>query len=127
MGKSRANNSRDVFQHDVAGSNVADDPGDVGPKPTVVVSSQPLPCCAEWLAGEAGSDDIHASTPRCTVEGDKVRPHRRLIQSRLAHPGHERGRCVGVPLNVSHGSAVHSCESQAKLEAAVSGTQVEGT
>lgn len=43
IGKSSTNNSWDVLQEHVSGSHVADDPGDVGPDPTVVVNTQLLP------------------------------------------------------------------------------------
>lgn len=124
MGKSCTNNSWDVLQEHVAGFHVADDPCDVGPEPTVVVSSQPLPSRREGLAGETGSDEIHSATPCSTVERGEVRPDRSPIQARLVHPRHESGRCVGVPLNVSHGSGV---SSECELEAAISATEVQGT
>lgn len=124
MGKSCANNSWDVLQEHVSGFHVADDPCDVGPEPTVVVSAQPLPRCGERLAGEACSDDVHSATPWASVEGAEVRPDRRSIQARLVHPRHESGRCVGVPLNVSHGAGD---AAEGELEASVSGAEVEGT
>lgn len=119
--------SGDVLQEHPSRSHFADDAGDFRPEPTVVVNSTSFACSAERLAGEPGSDDIHAATPRVAVEGGKVRPDRSLIQPRLAHPFHEDGRCVAVPLNVSHGSAVHAGESQSELEASVAGAEVEGT
>jgi hypothetical protein len=79
---------------------------------------------AERLAGETGSDEIHAAAPWATVEGGEVRPDRSLIQPRLCHPRHESGRCVGIPLNVSHGSGD---AAQGKLESSVAGAEVEGT
>lgn len=124
MGKSCSNNSWDVLQEHVAGFHVADDPCDVGPEPTLVVSAQPLACCAERLAGETGSDEIHSATPRATVEGGEVIPDRSLIQARLCHPRHESGRCVGVPLNVSHGAGV---SSEGELESSVAGAEMKGT
>jgi hypothetical protein len=78
------------------------------------------------LAGEAGSDEIHAATPRAAVEGGEVVPDRSLIQGLVFHPGHEDGRCVGIPFNVSHGAAGDSGESEGEFESAVAAAQVEG-
>lgn len=75
---------------------------------------------------ETGSDDIHPAMPRATVEGGDVIPDRRLIQVRFFHPRHEDGRCVGVPLNTSHGSYVDAGESESELESSVSVEQAEG-
>lgn len=121
------NKSGDVLQHDVSGSHVSGDPGDVRPEPSLIIDTSTGAGGAERLAREPGSDEIHAATPRCTVEGDKVRPDRRLIQVRRFHPGHESGRSVGVPLNVSHGSGVDSGEPEGKLEPSISGAEMQGT
>lgn len=71
----------------------------VGPQVAFVGASPALAGHAEGLTGPSGSDDIHRATPRATVEGGKVGPHRRVIQGRFFHPGHERGRGVGVSLD----------------------------
>ena len=118
-----ANNAWDVLQEHVSGSNVTDDPADVWPEPTVIVSSGALAGGAEGLAGETGSDEIHSATPRASVKGAQVRPDRCAIQARFVHPRHESGRCVGVPLNVSHGAGD---SSHGELESAVSGAEVQG-
>jgi len=113
-----SNNSPHVLQQDESRSHLTDDPGDLGPEPTVIVNSAASPRRAERLAGEAGRDDIHSATPRSAVERFEVRPDRSLIQSRLAHPFHEYGRGVGVPLDVTYGA--YPCHgSQGKLEPSV--------
>jgi hypothetical protein len=122
-----SNKLGDVLQEDEGRSHVSDDPGDVGPEPSLVIDTSTLPRLGEWLAGEAGSDEIHSSTPRSSVERDEVRPDRRPIQVRVVHPRHESGRCVGVPLNVSHGSGVDAGESQSELEPSVAGAEMQGT
>jgi hypothetical protein len=123
MGKSCPNNSWDVLQEHVLGFHVADDPCDFGPEPTVVVSAQLATGAAERLAGETGSDESHAATPCASVEGAQVRPDRSLIQLLRFHPGHESGRCVGVPLNVSHGTGD---SSQGELHPGVAGAEMNG-
>lgn len=93
----------------------------------LVVKTTLLSGTGERLAWQTGSDEIHSATPRATVEGGEVRPDRSLIQGLVCHPRHESGRCVAVPLNVSHGSGVNAGESQAELEASVSGAEMYGT
>lgn len=124
---SRSVEPGDVLQEHDARSHVTHDPGDVGPEPAIVVNSTALPGRGPRLTREAGSDDIHSSTPRCTVERGEVRPDRSLIQGLVCHPRHESGRCVGVPLNMSHGAGADSGEPQGELEASVAGAEMEGT
>ena len=125
--KPESNKVGHVLQEDEARSHVSDDPGNVWPQPSLVIDTTALAGLGERLAGETGSDEIHPATPRATVEGGEVRPDRSLIQGLVLHPRHESGRCVGVPLDVSHGSGWDAGESQGKLEPSVAGAQVEGT
>ena len=101
---SEANKSGDVLQEHEPGFHVSHDPGNVRPQPSLIIDTVTPPCARERLAVETGSDDIHAATPRATVERGDVIPDRRSIQVRLFHPCHESGRRVGVPLNTHHGS-----------------------
>ena len=56
----------------------------------------------KWLARVAAVDDIHQAAPRSAIEGGKIVPDRSAIQGRVFHPRHERSRCVGFPLDVTH-------------------------
>jgi len=118
------NKSGDVLQEHVSRCHVTDDPSDGRPEPPVIVNAFALTCSGERLAREAGSDEIHSSTPRCAIKGCEIVPYRRCIQSLLLHPRHENGRCVAVPLNTTNGS--YPVFSQAKLEASVSVAQADG-
>jgi hypothetical protein len=120
-GKSCSHNAWHVFQEHETGSYLTDDPGDSGPEPSVIIKTSTLPRRGEGLAGYSGSDEIHASTPRATVESGEVRPDRSLIQPLFFHPCHESGRCVGVPLNVSHGCGD---TSQGELESSIAGAEM---
>jgi hypothetical protein len=100
--ESRGNEGVAVFQEDESRSHHAQHSFDLGPEPSFVALAFPRTGRAERLAGESGSDEIHASTPRARVEGGEVAPHRSLIQGRLFHAGHETGRSEGVPLNCTH-------------------------
>lgn len=121
-----SNKLGDVLQEQEPRSHVTNALPDGRPEPPVIVNTEPLTRTRERLAGEAGSDEIHAATERSTIERGEVRPDRRSIQVRLFHPCHESGRCVGIPFNVSHGSGGDSGESEGELHAGVSGAEVDG-
>jgi hypothetical protein len=123
---SGSNNVGDVLQQDESRSHVSDDPACHRPEVSVIVKSLALTGSGERLAWEAGSDDVHATSERCRVERVEVIPDRSLIQGLVFHPRHEYGRCVAVPLNVSHGAGGDSGESEGEFESAVSGAEVEG-
>ena len=116
----------DVLQEDEPRSHVSHDPGDVGPEPSLIIDTSTSTGGRERLARETGSDEINSATPRCTVEGDEVRPDRSLIQGLVFHPRHESGRCVAFPFNVSHGSGGDSGELEGELEPSVSGAEMQG-
>lgn len=81
-----------------------DDSPDVRPEVARVLLPLPLAGDGERLARVARRDEIHDSTPRSAVERGQVVPDRSWIQGRFANPGHEDGRSVGVPLDVTHSS-----------------------
>lgn len=96
--------ARDVLQEDVAGSHVANDAGDVGPYPSLVVEAPALAGCAPGLAGEAGGDHPDTCEQRGVQVGEVSAPNRCRLQGLVRHPRQEDGRRVGFPLNVSHHS-----------------------
>ncbi len=56
------------------------------------------------LAGEAGNDAIHASTPSCSVEGGDVGPHRSRIHRAFFHARRQNRSGMSFPLNVAYGA-----------------------
>lgn len=96
--------SRDVLEEDERGVDLPDDPGDVGPEPSLVPGSLPLAGDGPGLTREPRNDAIHDATPRLACKGRNVVPHRSEIQGRVLHPRHENGRGEGVPLDVTNGS-----------------------
>jgi len=96
----------------------------VRPKVARVVGSCAFTCHREGLAGISASDEIHCSTPCCSVEGFKVRPDRRWIQLLVFH-ARDQDRCrIGFPLHVTDGSSVGT---QCKVDPADSGAETNGT
>lgn len=68
-------------------------------------------------------DDIHEAAPRSAVEGGNVVPDRRAIQGRVFHPCHERGRCVGFPLDVTHSSISWGGDMESEVKTSGSGAE----
>jgi len=118
----------DVLEEDEGRSAVSDNPSDVGPEPPLVIGAASLPGDAPGLAGESRSDDIHSSTPRCSVERGEVVPNRRAIQGRVIHPRHEDGRGVGVPLDVAKGAiAISEDHAEPEVQSADPGAKSQTT
>lgn len=118
---------RDVFEEHESRSALVDDPGDVGPDPSLVRFPESLAGGAERLAGESRSDDIHATTPASSVEGSEVRPDRSLIQPPRFHLADQQRGAECFPLHEADRASLWLGESQSEGESAVSGAEVEGT
>lgn len=125
FGQSQIDVAFDVFEEDPFWIDLSNDPGDLGPEVPGVVPSSPLSGDAEGLAGIAGSDEMKAPAPRAAVEGSKVVPDSSFSQGLVAHPGHESGRSVGFPFDVTHSPIVGLGDMNAEVEAAVSGAEGE--
>ena len=124
VGEPKRNVPCDVLEESQAGSRLGEDASDLGPQMSLVGISESFACLAERLAGVSACDEIHASTPRTSVEGSEVRPDRSAIQGLVFHPGHEDGRGEGVPLDVANASRILG---QAEVDASDTGAQAEGT
>lgn len=96
------------------------------PEPSFVVEATLATGAGERLARDPASDDVHDAVKLVCWEGGEVIPDRSAIQGLIFHAGDESGRCVGFPLNVSHGSYVEAGESQGEGQPAVSGAGLEG-
>ena len=85
---------------------------------------------ADVLAREARNEEIHASAPRCAVEGEQVRPDRRLIKGSRFHKAGKLRGCRGFPLHVANGSMLDAekveCGAGAFSEHADAGTDFDG-
>lgn len=123
LGKSEAEMMGDVLQEHEWRLALADDPGDVGPQMARVLGAPPPSGNRERLARIARKHDVHRATPRVAVEGDKVVPDRSRIQGRVLHPGHEDGRGIGFPLDVTHSAIPGRGDGKAEIEPAGAGAQ----
>lgn len=113
----------DVFQEDPSGADLAHDPLDFGPQVPGVVFAAASPGLAEGLAGITGRDDMNAAAPRSAVKGSQIVPYRRRSQGLVFHPGHESGRRMGFPLDVTHSAISGLGDMDPEVEAAVAGAE----
>lgn len=123
LGKSQIDVALDVFGEDDAGAHLCDDPLDLGPQVPGIGPAAALPGKAEGLAGITGREDMNAVTPRAAVEGSEIVPHRRAIQPRVFHPGHESGRSMGLPLDETCSAISGLGDGEPEFEPAISGAQ----
>ncbi len=125
---SESNKVPDVLHVDVARSHFANDPSVLAPQPGAdpVDDAVLLPGDADVLTRESANDEIHASTPRATVEGGDVRPDRRRIQPTVRHARSQYRRSVSFPLHVADRSS-DSSVAESKIESADAGEETDGT
>jgi hypothetical protein len=121
--KSQGEVAFDVLEEDPSGSDLAHDPGDLGPEVSGIRVAAPFSGLAEGLTGITGRDDMNAPAPRSAVEGSQIVPYSRWSQGLVCHPCHESGRSVGFPLDVAHSSIAGLGDVDAEVETAISGAQ----
>jgi len=121
VGKSQIDMAFDIFAEDPFGTDLSGDPGDVGPQVPGIVRSPAFSSAAEGLAGITGRDDMNAAAPWSAIEGSQIVPNKGFAQGRVFHPGHEGGRSMGFPLDISHSPISRLCDVQAKIKPAISG------
>lgn len=112
----------DVLEEAPLGPALHEDAADLGPLPSRIGGSEPPAGVGFPGARVARSDDIHASTPASAVEGVEIVPDRSAIQGRVLHPGHESGRGIGFPLDVTDSAISGQGDVQPEFEASSPGT-----
>ncbi len=66
---------------------------------------------------------MNAVAPRSAVKGLEIVPHRRRSQGLVFHPGHESGRCMSFPLDVTDSAISGLGDVDAEVEASIAGAQ----
>jgi hypothetical protein len=113
----------DLLQEDDSRSHHANEVEEVVAQPSLVAASFALSGEAVGLAGESRSDDVHASTPRASVEGSQVRPDRSRSHGVRFHRC-DQVRCgEGFPLHVQDWLNLEAGESQSEFEPSVAGAE----
>jgi hypothetical protein len=85
LSESEGDMSFDILKEAELGSQNPNSVCDKWPEVARVVCAEALSGCAEWLAGIAPSEDVHAATKLCPWEGFKIRPDRCRVQESRFH------------------------------------------
>jgi len=125
FGEAEAEMMGDILEKDEGRFDLADDPGDMGPKMARILGAEPFARDGKRLAWVARADDIHRAAPWAAVEGSNVVPYNRLIQGRVFHPRHESGCGVGLPFDIAHSSISRDGDGEPEVEPACTGAQRE--
>ena len=123
VGKSQIDVPFDIFEEGPFGPDLVNDAGDIGPEVAGIICTAALSGMAERLAGIAGRDDMNAVAPRAAIKGFEIVPNKRLSQGLVFHPGHESGRSMGFPLDISHSAISFFGDMEAEVQASISCTQ----
>ena len=115
----------DILEEAELGSENPNSVCDKWPEVPRVFGSEPLACCAEWLAGVATSEDVHAVTKLCPWEGLKIRPDRSAVHESRFHFCDQVRTGEGFDLTKSDRAQISDDSVESKLNAAVSGTKSE--
>jgi hypothetical protein len=94
--------SCDIFHDEELGSNFPNDSQYLRPQVSLVFFAQTFSGTGERLAGVSCRDDIHSLQWSSVQVFDISDPYRSFAQLRVLHPAQQDGRCIAVPLNVTH-------------------------
>ncbi|MEY5100250.1 MAG: hypothetical protein RJA36_2969 [Pseudomonadota bacterium] len=89
----------DVLKEGIAGSNLSDDSGHLGPQVAMVGRAKPLPSDTPRLAGEPAGHNVDTTAPGSAVERAHVLHDRERRQQPLMLPSLEHLAAVGVDLD----------------------------
>jgi hypothetical protein len=112
----------DIFKEANAGLKKSNSVCDKWPEVARVVCAEALSGCAEWLAGIAPSEDVHAATKLCPWEGFKIRPDRCWVHESRFHFCDQVRAGETFDLTKSDRAQISDNSVESKLNAAVSGT-----
>jgi len=98
---------------------------DIGPEVPWVVLALALPCCTEWLAWIAPSEDVHSVEKRCPREGLKIRPDRCRVHESRFHFRNQIADGEGFDLTKSDCAQTWDCSFESKFNASVSSAQAK--
>jgi hypothetical protein len=123
FGETEAEMMGDILEEHEGWFDLGDDAGDMRPEVARIVRTPPLSRDGERLARIARAENVHCAAPWAAVEAGNVVPERRVIQARVFHPRHEDGRCIGVPLDVTHSSISGVGEGEPEIESTCAGAE----
>jgi len=94
-----------VLHQDEAGSYLANNPLESGPKIAGVGGSLSLPGAGVRSARDTGKDEVNEASPGSPVEGPGIIPDSGCGNDAVPHPGPEQSLAVGIILNIASGDA----------------------
>ena len=117
----------DVLNSNPSWLHLANDPGIFVEQSAAIAALDACPFSGhgEVLAREAANDAIHKSTPRATVEGAHVRPHRRVVKSAVRHTRRQDAGRRDFPLHVANAASCRSKDSEAEVNTSAAGEQAD--
>jgi hypothetical protein len=117
--------ARHVLEEHVTGFALAEDPGEVGPEPSVVDLSAALARRARWLARKAAAYKVDASEERRVEASHVIAVDQSRLQIAALHPRCQDRGGVGISLDVADSSGSGLCDPDAEVEPANSGEERE--
>lgn len=125
---------RHVFAEDKIRPALAGDADDLWGKKSLSFGPSPLSGNAVVLAWVARSEDMNESTPRASVEGEKVRPDRRWMKPPAFHRRNQACGGCGFPLHVADAASMFTAQSESEgnsefkpTDAGAEGDDISGT
>jgi hypothetical protein len=125
LSESEGDVSFDIFKEAESGAKKSNSVCDERPEVPRVFGAEPLSGCAEWLAGIAPSEDVHAVTKLCPWEGFKIRPDRCCVHESRLHFADQVRAGEGFDLTKSDRAQISDNSVESKFNAAVSGTKAD--
>jgi hypothetical protein len=101
---SRASKTWDILKECVSGSYFANDPDGVRPQISLVGFPFPLSSHREGLTRESSRDNIHLSTPLCTIECSDIVPDRSIFKQSVLDASDKNRLAVRFVLDIADGS-----------------------
>jgi hypothetical protein len=117
--------SFDILKEAELGSQNPNSVCDEGPEVAGVVGAEALSGCAEWLAGIAATEDVHAAVKLCPWEGFKIRPDRCRVHESRFHFRDQVRAGEGFDLTKSDCAQTWDCSAKSEINASVSGTKAD--
>jgi hypothetical protein len=120
----------DVLDEDPLGGTFTDDPGDLWPKVSRVVSASAFASCAEGLAGISGENDVEGTAEDPGVETAEIVPDRGWGEIPGALGGDEDGARPVLPFDKGAGVISGFGEHEAQIQASAAcaeGQSMPGT
>jgi len=114
--KDGVNEVGDVFNDDVRGLNLCDEPASVRPQIAGIVDPLLFSGDRVRLAWYTPNEAMYSATPWSAIEGAQIRENRRLIQGSFFHAESQDFTARGFPLHVQSASTRRDCQFKSHVK-----------